>query len=288
MVARLSRKLVVGLFALTWALSPARPGGEPVATASVATNQQLGFDVCDAPTEADMHTWWNNSPYYMVALYIGGASRHCANSRIDAGYINVIQGSTGAQYWLILPTWVGKQMPYGTCQTVKNYGNDISTDPTTAYNQGVDAAQHAYNTLVGLGMDTTSTPVVLDLEAPIPASGTCSTIAKQYVLGWTNQLASTGQTPGLYTSAGGGHINQFAAISRPPSFVWFAEIDSTGSNVNASNYLNSGYWVYSQRHKQYSGGHNETYGGVTFNIDNDCSNGPAFSTYSTSSSVCTS
>jgi hypothetical protein len=32
--------------------------------------------------------------------------------------------------------------------------------------------------------------------------------------------------------------------------------------------------VNSQRHKQYWPGHNETYGGVTMNIDNDCSNGP--------------
>ena len=33
-------------------------------------------------------------------------------------------------------------------------------------------------------------------------------------------------------------------------------------------------WASHQRLKQYQGDHNETYGGVTLNIDSNCANGP--------------
>ena len=38
--------------------------------------------------------------------------------------------------------------------------------------------------------------------------------------------------------------------------------------------VSSGHWTEHQRHKQYEGGHNETYNGVTLNVDSTCSNGP--------------
>jgi len=38
--------------------------------------------------------------------------------------------------------------------------------------------------------------------------------------------------------------------------------------------VSSSSWASHQRLKQYIGGHNETWGGVTMNIDTDCANGP--------------
>ena len=38
----------------------------------------------------------------------------------------------------------------------------------------------------------------------------------------------------------------------------------------------AGDWASSQRHKQYQGGHDETWNGVTLNVDGDCSDGPVY------------
>jgi hypothetical protein len=37
-------------------------------------------------------------------------------------------------------------------------------------------------------------------------------------------------------------------------------------------------WVNQQRHKQYQGGHNETWNGSTINVDSDCANSWVYST----------
>ncbi len=42
--------------------------------------------------------------------------------------------------------------------------------------------------------------------------------------------------------------------------------------------VNPGYWIYGQRHKQYNGSHNETWNGVTLNVDNNSSYGPVYTT----------
>jgi len=36
-----------------------------------------GFDKCEIPTLSQLQTWWDNGPYKVVNLYIGGSSRAC-------------------------------------------------------------------------------------------------------------------------------------------------------------------------------------------------------------------
>ena len=52
-----------------------------------------------------------------------------------------------------------------------------------------------------------------------------------------------------------------------PDDIWFAEWNN--QQTASSAYVPAGDWANNQRLHQYRGGHNETYGGVTINIDSD-------------------
>lgn len=69
----------------------------------------------------------------------------------------------------------------------------------------------------------------------------------------------------------------FAGNGNPPDFIWFGDwTGNTHTSVVTNNCIAATHWVNNQRHKQYAGGHNETWNGVTINIDSDCSNGPVY------------
>ena len=58
----------------------------------------------------------------------------------------------------------------------------------------------------------------------------------------------------------------------PPDYLWFARWNNNQSVFGDPAFSDS-LWVCHQRHHQYQGGHNETWGSVTINIDNDSSDG---------------
>lgn len=89
-----------------------------------------GFDICTIPTLSQLQSWWNNSPYQAVNLYIGGVARACPNPALTASYVNQIR----QQGWAFIPTWVGPQAP---CTT---FNNRFSSDVNTAFVQGKDEA----------------------------------------------------------------------------------------------------------------------------------------------------
>lgn len=107
--------------------------------------------------------------------------------------------------------------------------------------------------------------------------------------GWADYLeVEPAQRSGVYGSAAGTYIPDFASNGNPPDFIWFAEVNSTGASTRRSNYIPSTMWIYNQRHKQYALNVTETYGGVSINIDRDCSDGPVYSSVTrlNGSSIC--
>ncbi len=76
---------------------------------------------------------------------------------------------------------------------------------------------------------------------------------------------------GVYSSVGSGiKILDDARVNRPnafslPDMIWLARWD--GMANTSSSYIRSDGWRPGGRVKQYQGGHNETWGGVTINID---------------------
>lgn len=94
------------------------------------------------------------------------------------------------------------------------------------------------------------------------------------------------QVSGAYGSACNSYLNDLASMARPPRFIWAANWDDNPS-TSAFPCVSGGYWSNHQRLKQYKGDHNETWGGVTINIDSNCANGPLAPTGGlNSASVC--
>lgn len=233
----------------------------------IISNQQ-GFDKCEIPTTSQMQTWWTNSPYYEVNLYIGGSARACSNSGLNASWVSTVS----AQGWNFIPTWVGPQAP------CTGYNSRFSSDPTTAYNQGRTEANSAVSVATNLGLISAGRYAVIyyDLEA-FPDQSSCRTAAKSFLNGWVERLNELGHRAGIYGSACGSYVTDWATIANVPDDVWPAHWIYSTYNANATVWsvacVADSYWNNHQRIRQYAGGHNETYGGVTFNIDSNAIDG---------------
>ena len=226
-----------------------------------------GFDKCEIPTLSQMQNWITNSPYGAVNLYIGGSCRSCSNSALTASYVSQLS----QQGWKFIPTWVGPQSACwgGSC------GSRISNDPATAYNQGISEANAAINVAIDLGLasaDGSGTIIYYDLEVYDTTNTACRNAAKSFISGWTAQLHARGSEAGVYGSSCGSEISDFATISNIPDAVWAAHWltpyqyrpDATVWDVAC---LSNSLWANHQRIRQYAGGHDETWGGITLNID---------------------
>ena len=225
-----------------------------------------GFDKCEIPTLSQMQNWITNSPYGVVNLYIGGSCRSCSNSALTASYVSQLS----QQGWKFIPTWVGPQSACwgGSC-------GSISNDPATAYNQGISEANAAIDVAIDLGLalaDGSGAIIYYDLENYDTTNIACRNAAKSFISGWTAQLHARGSEAGVYGSSCGSAISDFATISNIPDAVWAAHWltpyqyrpDATVWDVAC---LSNGIWGNHQRIRQYAGGHDETWGGVTLNID---------------------
>jgi hypothetical protein len=237
-----------------------------------------GFDTCAAPSTAQMQAWWTNTPWSWVGVYIGGAVRGCSQPNLTASWMN----TTYSQGWRHTLIWVGPQAP---CTT---YSSRISYDTATAYQQGKDEAVKAYNALMALGFtnNASGTPVVYDMEG-YGTNASCKAAVKEFMQGWVDQLAvAPAQVSGVYGSACNSNLSDLATMARPPKFIWAANWDNNPSTSTLSC-VSGTSWSSHQRLKQYQGDHNDTYGGVTLNIDSNCANGPVAPTGGlNSASVC--
>jgi hypothetical protein len=238
--------------------------------------QGYGFDACTAPSTTTMSKWWPNTPWSFVGVYIGGSARACSQPNLTASWFN----TTNAQGWRYELLWVGPQAP---CTT---FGSRMSSNTATAYQQGKNEALAAYNALKALGFGTANgTPVVYDLEN-YPNNSGCRAAVKSFMEGWTEQLAlAPAQVSGVYGSACGSFLQDLASNARPPNFIVPADWDGNPSTT-AMVCINGSSWTNHQRIKQYRGGHNETWGGVTINIDSNCANGPVAPNGANNTSAC--
>lgn len=230
-----------------------------------------GFDKCEIPSLNQLQNWITNSPYRAVNLYIGGSCRSCPNSALTNSYILQLS----QQGWVFIPTWVG---PQSTCSGICPYYdcNCISDDPTVAYNQGISEANTAIDVAANLGL--TGTIIYYDLEAyNCSVNPTCLNAAKSFISGWTAQLHARGYLSGVYGSSCSSCISDFATISNVPDAVWPAHWIYSSYNPNATVWdvgcLSNDLWVDHQRIRQYTGGHNESWGNITLNIDCDAIDG---------------
>jgi hypothetical protein len=234
------------------------------ARASFGISQRWGVDACGINTTARASAFWNNTPYSNIGVYIGGISAACPMN--SGSFISALV----AQGWQIMPLWVG---PQASCSS---FPHRMSSNATTAFEQGKTEAHSSYLRLQSLGMSVDNTPVIYDLENYDTTNTTCLNAAKAFIRGWVTQAhVPTAQKSGVYGSACASGLASFASLSPAPDFITGADWDNVKS-VRSMSCVSSSSWTGGRRHKQYRGDHSETWNGVTISVDNDCSNAPTY------------
>lgn len=252
----------------------------PAQAANVATPGNFtgyGFDQCVAPNQAAMDAWLRSSPFWAVGIYISGDSRACpVQPNLTATWVST-QIANG---WRLLPITLG---PQAWCTTRERYLQQvrIKPDPAGGYAaalaQGRAEADKTVRAATELGLAAGST-LWYDLEGDFSTSKTdCRESALTFLSGWTTRLHELGFLSGFYSSAGTGiKMLDDAATLRPGAFampdqLWVARWSGTPGRINepGTTYLRDSSWTPHKRVHQYRGGHNETHGGVTINIDSN-------------------
>ena len=230
--------------------APARAAG--VAEGGVYTG--LGFDACSAPSAARMAAW-SASPYHAVGIYIGGANMACAQPNLTAEWVSGVS----AAGWHLIPTYVGLQAPHNSCRCA-------AISPGRASAEGAAAASDAVNQAASVAIGP-GNPIYFDMES-YPRGGANTAAVLRFLAAWTSGLHAAGYKAGVYSSAGSGISDlrsQYGTSFTEPDDIWIGEWN--GQRSTASAYVPSGDWSNHRRLHQYDGGHNETHGGATINID---------------------
>jgi hypothetical protein len=215
----------------------------------------LGFDACTAPSRRSMSAW-GSSPYRAIGVYIGGANRGCAQPNLTASWV----AEQVAAGWHPIPTYVGLQAPTSSCASC------AKLSPSAAAAQGSADAEDAVEQARAVAIAPGS-PIYFDMESYTrTTSASSATLA--FLSAWTSRLHALGYASGVYSSGASGIADlaaKFGSGYLEPDDIWSANWNGSASS---DPYVPAGTWSGHRIH-QYRGGHDESYGGVTINIDND-------------------
>lgn len=217
----------------------------------------LGFDACAAPSSRTMAAW-AASPYRAIGVYIGGTNRGCSQPNLTSSWV----GAQTAAGWHLIPTYVGLQAPTSACSSCAK----LSASRATAQGEeaAVDAVAQAASVAMGPG-----SPIYFDMEGySRTSSSSAATLA--FLEAWTEKLHTLGYSSGVYSSGASGIADLGDEVGTGyvlPDNIWVANWN--GQATATDPYLPSAGWTQHQRIHQYRGGHDESYGGATINIDNN-------------------
>jgi len=229
----------------------------PEGTIGGTSYRGLGFDACAAPSRRAMAAW-GTSPYRAIGVYIGGLNRACAQPNLTATWV----GEQVAAGWHLIPIYVGRQAPTSSCTSC------AKLSAAQAGAQGSAAARDAAAEALSVGMGAGS-PIYFDMEA-YGRTTSASAATLTFLSAWTTELHALGYVSGVYSSSSSGIADLARAIGSSyalPDDVWTANWN--GAQNTSDPFLPTTAWSNHQRIHQYRGGHNETYGLVTINVDND-------------------
>ena len=246
---------------------PTSPSGSRLATSETSVTSATsatasgyvgrGFDACTAPALASMRAWLS-SRYRAIGIYLGGANRACSQANLDARWVDTVEGLG----WNLMPLYVGLQAP---CAGQRNLASISSTNPAA---QGRRAADDAVDRAAAVGLGIGS-PVYFDMEAYDSSKRGCDRTVERFLSAWTDELHAQRYRSGVYGSAGS-TIRELVAYAdsshSSPDDIWFAHWNDT-PNIFGDAYIPDTLWANHQRIHQFSGGHVESYDGVSINID---------------------
>jgi len=231
----------------------------PIVPGSVYTGS--GFDVCSTPSAAQMSAWGSSS-YRAVGIYIGGLNMACAQPNLSPTWVS----GESAAGWHLVPIYVGLQAPSNSCGCA-------GISPASASSEGQAAAVDAVDQAEALGLGP-GNPVYFDMEG-YARGATNSTAVLAFLASWTAQLHADGYKSGVYSSDDSGIsdlVSEWGTGYGEPDAIWIANWN--GAATTSDSNVPSAEWANNQRLHQYEGGHDETHGGVTLDIDSDYLDGP--------------
>ncbi len=233
---------------------------------AVVLDNRQAFDRCVLPTVGQMQTWWNSSPYDVFNIYLGGGAFACPTNPLDAYWLDAVY----RQGWRFILTWVGPQAP------CTSYHLRMSSNSTIAFQQGRDEAGQAAAAADRLGI-LAGKIIYYDVESYSGATTECRNAVDAFMRGWTQRLHELGAKAGGYGSPLNSYLADWANNNPPPDDVWIAHwYTPYYYDPNATvwtQYLSNSLWSNHQRLRQYAGGHNETWGGVSLVIDSSVLDG---------------
>jgi hypothetical protein len=230
-----------------------------VATASVGGSvfTGLGFDACSAPSTKAMAAW-AESPFRGVGIYIGGENSACSQPNLSASWVSA-QTTAG---WHLIPTYVGLQAPTSACSSCAK----LTT--AGASTQGMAAAEDAVSAAAAIGIGAGS-PIYFDMEAYSPTTSATNAVLT-FLGAWTEKLHQLGYLSGAYSSSSSGIADladAYGTTYPSPDNIWAANWNEREDTLDPV--IPSTAWPNHQRIHQFRGGHDETWGGTTINIDSD-------------------
>ncbi len=253
---------VAACAAIVLALATGAAPGSAASGVKATAFSGYAFDACNAPKPETLQAWLA-SPYRALGIYIGGTNRACANAQLSATWV----AGAVSSGWNLIPIYVGLQAPcVGKSGLVK-------IDPTAAAAQGTQAADDALadSTLLGL---PSGSPIYLDMEAYSLDKPACTQAVQAFVGSWVAELHAQGLLAGVYGSAASTirDMQALTATSTAPDDVWIADWNGQQS-VFGDPYVSDAYWTNHQRLHQYQGGHRESWGGITIDVDSSIVDG---------------
>lgn len=216
-----------------------------------------GFDSCATPSIATMSAWGTASPYGAVGVYIGGENMACAQPNLNTTWV----ATESAAGWHIVPIYVGLQAPTNACGCAP-------ITAAQAASQGAAAATDAVADAMTVGIGT-GNPLYYDMEG-YSRNSTNSTAVLAFLEAWTTQLHADDYLSGIYSSDASGIadlVSEAGTGYAEPDDLWIAAWNGQDNTADAT--IPTTDWATDQRLHQYQGANEETYGGVTIDVDND-------------------
>jgi photosystem II stability/assembly factor-like uncharacterized protein len=233
------------------------------------------FDKCTPPRVDQMQTWWDESPYSTINIYLGGISLACSYRETDPQWFTQVAN----QGWSFILTWAGPQAPPG-CHTPNDFNHPMSIDPDLAYQEGRTEADAAVDAATAIGFKG-ELVIYYDIEGYEDEPDECRAAVASFIKGWTERLHELDVIAGAYGSPCRSYIADWAANDPPPDNVWIAHWYTNDYDPEATVWddpvnipcLSDDLWANSQRIKQYNGDHYETWGDLEIKIDSNVMDG---------------
>ncbi len=247
---------------------PDRPGGAarppaPSAASSAASGGASGgrlhgpgFDACATPSARAMSAWFA-SPYRALGVYIGGVNRACSQPNLTPSWAPPRSPPAGACSHLRRPPVPDERLGQAAPSWLQSAGiGRARRRPTTP-----SAAPRASRSVPATRSTSTWRPTRGPRAPPAPPSPFSPPGPRGCTRGYLS---------GVYSSSASGIADLAGQIGlgyTEPDDIWIANWNGQADTLDP--YVPSSAWARHQRLHQFRGGHDETYGGVTINIDTD-------------------